>query len=137
MASILIHCSRPEDAGSPITGFAFTIEYDQGKQVRFADLAIPPSSDANSLGAFRQELRRLGTAILEVAGSGTDIHWNRSDKQRCEICGGARWSPIASTPRSPELISLDIHRFRQIMPGERQLHRNDRGISGDVRGSRG
>ena len=82
MGSILIHCSRPENAGSPITGFAFTIEYDQGKQVRFADLAIPPSSDANSLGAFRQELRRLATAILEVAGSGTDIHWSRSDGQR-------------------------------------------------------
>ncbi len=82
MASILIQCSRPENGGSPITGFAFTIEYDQGKQVRFADLPIPPSSDANSLGAFRQELRRLGTAILEVAGSGADIHWNRSDGQR-------------------------------------------------------
>jgi hypothetical protein len=79
MASILIHSSHPERTEGPIEGFAFTIEYAEGKQVSFADLAIQPSSDANSLGAFRHELRRLATAILEVASSGTDIHWNRSN----------------------------------------------------------
>jgi hypothetical protein len=77
MASISIHNSRPESPEGPITGFSFTIEYSEGKQVSFADLAIPPSSDANSLGAFRQELRRLAVAILDVAGSGTGIHWDR------------------------------------------------------------
>jgi hypothetical protein len=84
MASILIHCSHPARAASPITGFAFTIEYDEGKRVRFTDLAIPPSSDANSIGAFRQELRRLGTAILNVASSGDDIRWDRTISQRLE-----------------------------------------------------
>jgi hypothetical protein len=78
MASILIHCPHAENTESPITGFAFTVEYDQGKQVKFAQLTIPPGSDASSLCAFRQELRRLGTAILDAAGSGTDIHWDRS-----------------------------------------------------------
>lgn len=76
MARIFIHHSHPENAIDPVTGFTFTIAYDQGKQVRFADLAIPPSSDANSLGAFRQELRRLAQAILEVADSGQDIIWD-------------------------------------------------------------
>jgi hypothetical protein len=75
MAKIFIHRSHSENAADPITGFTFTIEYSDGKQVRFADLAIPPSSDANSLGAFRQELRRLANAILDVADSGQDIHW--------------------------------------------------------------
>lgn len=78
MARISIHSSHPERTEGPITGFAFTIEYGEGKQVSFADLAIPPGSDANSLGAFRHELRRLATAILDVAGSGTDIHWKSS-----------------------------------------------------------
>jgi hypothetical protein len=80
MPSILVHHSHPENAEGPITGVAFSIEYGEGKKVRFADLAIPPSSDASSLGAFRQELRRLATAILDVASSGTDIHWDRSDR---------------------------------------------------------
>jgi hypothetical protein len=80
MATILIHSSHPEAAEKPITGFAFTIEYGHGQKVRFADLAIPPSSDANAIGAFRQELRRLATAILDVASSGTDIHWDRSER---------------------------------------------------------
>jgi hypothetical protein len=76
MARIFIHRSHPESAEDPITGFTFTIEYDDGKQVRFADLVIPPSSDANSLGALRQELRRLAQAILNVADSGQDINWD-------------------------------------------------------------
>jgi hypothetical protein len=76
MARIFIHRSHPENAADPITGFTFTIEYDAGKQVRFADLVIPPSSDAHSLGAFRQELRRLAQAILDVADSGQDINWD-------------------------------------------------------------
>ena len=79
MASISIHSFHPERTEGPITGFGFTIEYAEGKQVSFAELAIPPSSDANALGAFRQELRRLATAILNVAGSGRDIHWSRSN----------------------------------------------------------
>jgi hypothetical protein len=78
MASISIHHSHPKNTEGPITGFAFTIEYAEGKQVSFADLAIPPSSDANSLRAFRHELRRLATAIHDVAGSGTNIHWKPS-----------------------------------------------------------
>jgi hypothetical protein len=73
MATIFIHRSHPENSEDPITGFTFTIEYEDGKQVRFADLVIPPSSDANSLGAFRQELRRLAQAILDVADSGQGI----------------------------------------------------------------
>jgi hypothetical protein len=76
MARIFIHRSHPDNAEHPVTGFTFTIEYNEGKQVRFADLAIPPSSDANSLGAFRQELRRLANAILDVADSGRDINWD-------------------------------------------------------------
>jgi hypothetical protein len=76
MAKIFIHRSHPANAEDPITGFTFTIEYEDGKQVRFADLAIPPSSDAHSLGAFRQELRRLAHAILDVADSGQDINWD-------------------------------------------------------------
>jgi hypothetical protein len=76
MARIFIHRSHPENAEAPITGFTFTIEYEDGKQVRFADLVIPPSSDANSLGAFRQELRRLAHAILDVADSGQGIDWH-------------------------------------------------------------
>lgn len=79
MASISIHNVHPASPDGPITGFSFTIEYSEGKQVSFADLAIPPSSDANSLGALRHELRRLAVAILDVAGSGTDIHWRRPD----------------------------------------------------------
>jgi hypothetical protein len=78
MASITIHHSHPENAGTPVTGFTFTVEYGEGKRVRFSDLPIPPSSDANSLGAFRQELRRLANAILNVADSGKDIHWKQS-----------------------------------------------------------
>jgi hypothetical protein len=76
MASIRIHRSLHDNEGSPTTGFAFTVEYDGAKRVKFSDLAIPPSSDANSFEAFRQELRRLATAILNVADSGTDIHWD-------------------------------------------------------------
>jgi hypothetical protein len=76
MASIRIHRSHQDNGDTPITGFAFTVEYDGAKRVKFSDLAIPPSSDANSLEAFRQELRRLATAILNIADSGTDIHWD-------------------------------------------------------------
>ena len=76
MARIFIHRSHPDNAEDPVTGFTFTIEYTDGKRVRFADLAIPPSSDADSLGAFRQELRRLGNAILDVADLGQDINWD-------------------------------------------------------------
>lgn len=81
MASITIHCSRPESPDGAIAGLAFTIEYGEGKQVRFADIAVPPSSDANWLAAVRQELRRLANAILDAAASGTDIDWNRSGGQ--------------------------------------------------------
>ena len=35
MASILIHCSHPETAKAPITGFSFTVEYGEGNNVRF------------------------------------------------------------------------------------------------------
>jgi|EndMetStandDraft_9_1072997.scaffolds.fasta_scaffold650287_2 hypothetical protein len=76
MASIRIHRSHSDDAEASITGISFTVEYDGGKHVKFHDLAIPPSSDANQVGAFRQELRRLATAILDVAASGQGISWD-------------------------------------------------------------
>jgi hypothetical protein len=76
MATIIIHHSHPENVVDPVTGFTFTVEYGEGQRVRFTDLPIPPSSDANSLGAFRQELRRLANAILNVADSGKDIQWD-------------------------------------------------------------
>ena len=78
MARILIHRSHTENLEDGVTGFTFTVEYSDDKRVRFADLPIPPSTDANSLSAFRQELRRLGNAILDVAESGKDILWDRS-----------------------------------------------------------
>ena len=76
MGSIRIHRSHPKNPDDPVTGFTFTVEYADGKHVRFTDLPIPPSSDANSLAAFRQELRRLASAILDVADSGHDIYWD-------------------------------------------------------------
>jgi len=88
MARILIHCSHPVDAKVPITAFSFTVEYGEGSYVRFADLPIPPSSDAHSIAAFRQELRRLATAILNVAASGKDIHWDRSANFRSTTSAG-------------------------------------------------
>jgi hypothetical protein len=76
MGTIYIHQPHPANPEESVTAFTFTVDYADGKRVKFTDLPIPPSSDANSIAAFRQELRRLASALLDVADSGSDIHWD-------------------------------------------------------------
>lgn len=62
-------------SGGAMTGISFRVDYTRG-QAEVLILEAPGLSEQERLAAFRDELRRLGEALLEAAQSPQAIFWH-------------------------------------------------------------
>ena len=82
MVNIYIGALHHDKPQSPeVTGIHFTVDY-MGGQAQISILDMQPLPDPTQLDAFRDELRRLGEALLVAAQSPQLIFWHPHPEQK-------------------------------------------------------
>lgn len=81
MISVRVHLYHRDPSNQEVTGYRFEVTYEGG-QATVSMLELPSLSPPRRLDSLPEELRRLGQALLDAAGSPEAITYSTDGHPR-------------------------------------------------------